>query len=88
MDAFGRLKKHLKGPPRVAQKAFAGKVGVAQSVISLMANEKRAAPLEAIPALNRLLGTTFDDWAKAEAAVKRGRRAEAASKAAAKRKVA
>ncbi len=74
MDAFATLRRHLDGPPRKDQAGFAKRVGLSQSAISQIRNEKRGAPVEAIPALNRELGTCFEDWARAAALVKRRRR--------------
>lgn len=74
MDAFDRLNKALDGPPKVTQREFAEKTGVPQSQISLLSQKKRPPNLAYIPALNRALGTTYEDWAKVAAGFKRSRK--------------
>lgn len=64
MDGFDRLKKHLEGPPKVTQREFADELGLAQSLISMLVNKQRRPPLEAVPVLNKKLGTTLTDWIK------------------------
>lgn len=59
MDTFDRLVKQIgKG----TQRAFADRVGAQQSEVSLWARKLRVPAAKYWPALNRLLGTTFDDW--------------------------
>jgi len=63
MDALEKLKAHLLGPPKVSQKAFADQIGVSQGTISkLVTGIQPMPPDEAIPALQLVLGTTFEDW--------------------------
>lgn len=76
MDPCVALKKHLLRlkSEGVSQEDFAALVGLSQSAVSQIANKRRPAPLHAVPALNRELGTSFDDWARVAAAFKRARK--------------
>lgn len=79
MDAIARLKSHLRGPPRVSQKAFAKLCGVSQGTVSkLISGVQYIPPYRAIARVNELLGTSFDDWLMS--ANRKGRRTSKAGK--------
>lgn len=71
MDAFDKLERALT---KTTQKKFAKRTGIPQSQVSLLKQRKRPPAIEHIPALNRVLGTTFEEWAKAAAALKQARK--------------
>lgn len=65
MDAFDKLIAHLDGPPKIPQHRFAKRVRAQQSVVSLWVRRLRRPGAEYIPALNRILGTTLEEWLRA-----------------------
>lgn len=76
MDALEKLKAHLFGPPKISQKAFADQIGVSQGTISKLVTGTQAMPPdEAIPALQLVIGTTFEDWLRSARRRKPPRRA-------------
>lgn len=75
MDAFDKLIGHLAGPPRIAQHVFASRVRAQQSEVSLWVRRQRRPAMKYIPRLNRILGTTLDEWIRARVATAQGRAA-------------
>lgn len=64
-DPFDKLRAYLKGPPPKPQATFAKETGIVQSVISDLVNRARRPNPRHMVILNKLLGTTLEDWVTA-----------------------
>lgn len=84
MDAVAALRSKVRrkrGGPGMTQGQVAKVTGLSQSQVSLILAGELAPSLGRVPALNALLGTSFDDWARVadtvtqKRAKRRGKRA-------------
>lgn len=63
MDAFERLREHVKA---TNQRDFAEELGTSQGQISKWVHRLVRPSLVILPKLNKILGTTFEDWLAAK----------------------
>lgn len=85
MDAFEKLERALA---KTTQEKLSLECEIPQSQISLVSRKLRVPSIEHIPALNKAIGTTLEEWVeaaeelKAERAKKRAKRVRKAGRAA------
>jgi len=79
LDAFEKLNRFLDGPPGMNQADFGRKVGASQGQVSKWARRASRPTARHMARLNKVLGTTFEEWIRAPLSEERKRRERTAA---------